>query len=109
MEPEFDADGYPTAGMLSKIATWPGGKHPDWSDFFAYIKAAWAYAEAGYWKEKDGVYELSTAGWSGNESIIDAMEKNFVFWPLMWHSSTRGGHYIFRSHENWLKSKGVNI
>jgi hypothetical protein len=46
--------------------------------------------EGGYKK-----FEISTAGWSGNEDRIDALQKNH-FWFFWWHSSERGGHYVFQ-------------
>jgi hypothetical protein len=40
-------------------------------------------------------FDISTAGWSGNESLIRAMEKNSFMWATTWVQSRRGGHYIF--------------
>jgi hypothetical protein len=40
-------------------------------------------------------YILHTGGWSGHESIINALQKNELFWFLCWKSSHRGGHYVF--------------
>lgn len=37
----------------------------------------------------------STGGWSGNESIIGAMQKNRMVWNFLWEQSRRGGHYVF--------------
>jgi hypothetical protein len=39
--------------------------------------------------------ELHTFGWSGNESIVDALDKNVLFWMTCWEQSNRGGHYKF--------------
>ena len=44
-------------------------------------------------------YYISTAGWSGNETIIRAMQKNIMMWQLNWVQSRRGGHYIFELKE----------
>jgi hypothetical protein len=99
----LDDDGYPTDDALFLIENW------HWSDpkgWFEFIKSIWAYRDWG-WKEqevideitnkKEWCYYISTAGWSGNESIIRAMEKNGdgFFWHLNWVQSRRGGHYVF--------------
>jgi hypothetical protein len=107
----LDEDGYPTEKVLEYIKRW------HWSDakaMFDYIKDIWAYADFGYWKEevvsKDNYtnveyeeprlrYYISTAGWSGNESIIRAMQENTMLWGLNWVQSRRGGHYIFELKE----------
>lgn len=102
-----DADGYPTDEELKRIEEWPF--EAGLREWFAYIKAAGHYWPKGIfgWCEADHdadelfsrpyhAYYVSTGGWSGNESIIDAMQKNFVCWQLTWYSHRRGGHYEFR-------------
>jgi hypothetical protein len=107
----LDEDGYPTEKVLEYIKRW------HWSDaraMFEYIKDIWAYADFGYWREefvsRDDYnkmefkeprlrYYISTAGWSGNESIIRAMKENSMLWALNWVQSRRGGHYIFELKE----------
>jgi hypothetical protein len=91
-----DEPGYPSKAQLKRIATWP---IEDFKGWMAFIKTVWAYADWG-WHEQDGLYQISTAGWSGNESIIRAMEKN-PLWILGWQQSRRGGHYELR--DPWEK------
>ncbi len=85
---------YPTEEELKEITTAPHDKVLDMA------RALWYYPE--YWRTKPaprgeiGVHHLvSTGGWSGNESIIEAMMGNNLFWLIHWQSSTRGGHYVF--------------
>lgn len=88
-------DRYPTEEELNKIEQWP---HNDFLNLMDFIHNIWEYAEWGWREEKlkDAVeYDISTAGWSGNEDIIRALEKNPLFWMMCWQQSRRGGHYIF--------------
>jgi hypothetical protein len=39
--------------------------------------------------------ELHTGGWSGNEDIVEALQKNKMFWIMWWWKTERGGHYYF--------------
>ena len=97
----LDEDWYPTEDCLRAIELW------DWNDskgWFSFIKSVWYMASWG-WREgsmvtHDGFYnkmvyqyDISTAGWSGNESIIQAMKKNHMLWNECWVMSRRGGHY----------------
>lgn len=100
--PMLDDDGYPTQAALDVIEMW------HWSDakgWFTFIKSLWHLKSFGWtegiedhdWKPdgKTYKYHISTAGWSGNESIIRAMERNYMLWEFNWEQSRRGGHYIF--------------
>lgn len=60
------------------------------------MHSLWKYADAGYWRQRGRTYRISTAGWSGNESIIGVLQENRLFWILCWQRSRRGGHYVFR-------------
>jgi hypothetical protein len=101
----LDEDGYPTNDCLRVIEIW------DWQDprgWFEFIKQYWHLASWG-WGERDDkhdyrdcqvhLYNISTAGWSGNELIIGAMMKNNMLWNDCWVQSRRGGHYIFEVDE----------
>jgi hypothetical protein len=104
-ESYLDSDGYPTATVLEVIASWdPFEKDPH--ELMALIKRLWNYTAWGWSEQKvlnDSVYghvinyNISTAGWSGNESLIYALQSNkHFFWNLYWEQSNRGGHYIIQ-------------
>lgn len=88
----MDADGYPDDAELERVKTWP---HSDIPGLFEFVRERWQYADAGYWTQDGRTYRISTAGWSGNESLIGAMKQNLAFWAFCWQSSRRGGHYEF--------------
>ena len=103
----LDEDGYPTDHALELIENWP---FRDARGCFEFVKDLWYSADYG-WRETDEPHEIwpermvhryyiSTCGWSGNESIIRALEnnKNWI-WTLNWVQSRRGGHYIFELKE----------
>lgn len=102
----MDEDGYPTDAALDVIRLWHWSDAKNW---FKFIENLWVYRDWG-WKEKDEPhdrnkektikrYYVSTAGWSGNEDIIRAMQDNGMMWHLNWVQSRRGGHYIFELRE----------
>lgn len=94
-----DKDGYPTEEELARITSWPVDNQLGW---FAFIKSCWWAADWG-WSEDDECDEgkdrraffISTGGWSGNESIIEAMQGNRILWSMTWRSHRRGGHWEF--------------
>lgn len=98
-----DDDGYPTEEMLDKIAKWDY----NFNDLMRFIEPYWNFSNYGYWsesqigelRERVTEYNVSTAGWSGNEDIIRALQENRIFWSLCWVQSKRGGHYIFEVKE----------
>jgi hypothetical protein len=98
-EATFDADGYPTSESLRRISDWPYDDPVGW---FRFIYRCWWQPGWG-WHEAPALddfnrpvhrYSISTGGWSGNEDVIGAMQKSFL-WHLTWESSRRGGHYVF--------------
>lgn len=105
----LDGDGYPVVEDLERIK----GFKPFEDDVFAFmdeLRGLWAYADSGYWKEEPDPdlphhpdqrkYSLRTAGWSGNEETIATLQENpHFFWALFWHSTTRGGHYVFKVYQ----------
>lgn len=99
----MDAEGYPELHELKAIKKWP---YTNFLGLLDFIEERWAYAESGYFSKKWGkdnlfkkpelVVNMSTAGWSGNESIIDSLLKNRMFCMCWYHSWRRGGHYVFK-------------
>lgn len=84
---------YPTEEELARVESWPNAD--DFEALMEYVKSLWWAADWG-WSQKGRRYYVSTGGWSGNEDLIGAMGRNFVFWVLCWESSRRGGHYRFK-------------
>lgn len=87
-------DGYPDEDELRRIREWPHeGGFPGLMDF---VRERWAYADWGWTVDGETkTYRISTGGWSGNESLVEALQENTMFWTLCWESSRRGGHYEF--------------
>jgi hypothetical protein len=104
----FDADGYPTDEALSYIRNWGSEKNEEknelvfgkffsssnTSELIEYVKSLWNYGDYAY-KEEDGLFELHTLGWSGNESIVYEL-KNTILWMMKLRAHQVGGHYYFK-------------
>lgn len=90
---------YPTDEDLKRIDDWPNDDPHGLLDFIASI---WSYADWG-WQELEGregedatrVVLASTAGWSGNEDIMEHCRMNFFVYHQFFDSYRRGGHYQF--------------
>ena len=99
-----DGDGYPTDAALWCVENWPWDDQRGWFDFINSIwwMPEWGWTEVdepGWDDEVEHLIKMSTGGWSGNESVILAMQKNNMLWYLTWVQSRRGGHYIFELKE----------
>lgn len=101
--PTFDVDGYPSEQTLQTIREWPpqesAGQPIRFIQLMKFMQEAWRYADCGYFQVEGDNYHISTAGWSGNESLIEALQENFIFWSVCWRLSRRGGHYEFEVKE----------
>jgi hypothetical protein len=100
----LDDDGYPTDNALTIIEKWHWDDSNGW---FKFINDIWHLRSWGWseglekheWDDKNVYrYHISTAGWSGNESIIRAMQNNSMMWSMTWIQSRRGGHFIFEEY-----------
>jgi hypothetical protein len=77
------------------------------NELYDYIEPLWKYPDR-FVRTKHTLY-LSTGGWSGNESIIEALQKNFLFWSMYWFRSRRGGHYWFNDKLSFNDKSVLNI
>jgi hypothetical protein len=50
---------------------------------------------------------MSTAGWSGNEDMVDAIPP--MWWSLHWRGSKWGGHHILRLDLNDHRSVEITV
>jgi hypothetical protein len=114
-EPTFDKDGYPTDETLAVIRCW-SYEEGFWT-LMEFVKEAWS--DYGWLEncpskiepifkgeEDDGRYWCgATGGWSGNESILAALEHNVMFSALCWNASVRGGYHEYHIPKMNLKSK----
>jgi transcriptional regulator with XRE-family HTH domain len=92
----LDVDGYPTDNTLDIIQTYPGYQG-NWKWLMEAI--APLFCKHGRWESIDGIYwQVATGGWSGNESIIRALQKNTLFWSMCWQLSKKGGYYEFKTN-----------
>lgn len=92
-------DVYPTETELESIEKWPIGSSADITALLDVVRAMWWCRENGVVRSAENIWELHTWGWSGNEDIIEALQKNLIFWGVAWVSSRRGGHYEFEVPE----------
>jgi hypothetical protein len=93
-QPLLDQDGYPYKESLQIIEEWQPGEANSFHGLMDFIHSLWWCPEWGFYRDGT-LYRLSTGGWSGNESIIEALERNRLFWMFCWRSSHRGGRYEF--------------
>jgi hypothetical protein len=92
---------YPSDAELKRVKTW---EPADFDGLMEYVAEIWAYPE--YIRQEGDKWHVSTGGWSGNEDIIRAMSRNYIWWALHWEQSRRGGDYIFSGRE--IKTGGTS-
>jgi hypothetical protein len=102
---------YPSDTALDLIEHWDliegdDGSHEKLYKLLDFVRDLWEYPDRftmgrlrphDLFKDKKvRTLYLSTGGWSGNESIIGALERNYLFWAMFWYRSQTGGHYWFK-------------
>ncbi len=93
----FDEDGYPTEEILMVVEKWDIVKYGS-DQLLELVRNLWNWREDLFILKgkKIKTLVLHTGGWSGNESIIYSLKRNFVFWGFYWEKHIRGGHYYFK-------------
>jgi hypothetical protein len=101
----FDSNGYPTEKLLNRISKLcPSNKQDPW-EIVDFIISVWHWGDMMVTIDREkNCFQISTGGWSGNESIIFALEKS-IFWACYWYKSQRGGHYWFEVKEIYGKNE----
>lgn len=108
---------YPTEEALKTIREWDSS---DPRGLLDYIGPYWENHAWPIKQYKFGVQwmvQMSTGGWSGNESIIGELdsfireaiagskERNNMFFTKYWYRTERGGHYWFLIPLDDMKKK----
>jgi hypothetical protein len=88
---------YPRDDELKRIAAWP---LTDWPGMMEFVHSLWWMPGWGWQEFADPAngnrwWILATGGWSGNESLIEAMQANAIPWMVHWEWTRRGGQYAF--------------
>mgnify|MGYP001616645943 FL=1 len=87
-------DSYPTDADLDAIEAWDL-QEQGVEGFVTLLRDMWRYDGFKLTGKRVLNLQLHTAGWSGNEDVIKALQGT-MFWTLYWTRSNRGGHYYFR-------------
>ncbi len=120
----IDNEGYPTPEALDYIKNWSIHTHTDsissngnaksgkffgkgkFDELIEYIKTIWTYKDAIEYE--NGLLEIHTYGWSGNEDIIDELKLTDL-WLLKFRCERTGGHYYFKVTDyndfDWVVTK----
>ena len=69
----------------------------DTTKLIEFIEQLWWMPDWGFkFNKENKTLSLHTGGWSGNESIMSALQENEFFFTLHWNKTERGGHYYFK-------------
>lgn len=88
---------YPDEAEMAALETMPAFTRADCLKVLEAAESIWI--RVGTVTRLCDEFRFITGGWSGNEDILDALGKNFVFWSQCWKSSHRGGKFVFELPE----------
>ena len=91
---------YPDEAELEQLRNWEAEDLDGLIEFL--IDGHWWLPEWGINDVGEGVWHVSTGGWSGNEDRIEAIQENMMWWMLNWHMTRRGGHYVFQNINEYV-------
>ena len=89
-EPTFDRDGYPTEETLAVIRAWP---FADSANVLPFIAAAWHWDDMAQ-ETRPGLWVFATGGWSGNESLLHALQESVARFAFR-HLTTRASFHVY--------------
>ena len=96
----LDADGYPVELTLTLLREWP--QERGYKTILEFIHLLWRWPDIVQirtpWQGCTEYY-FATGGWSGNESLIEALAENKMFMAACWLRTCRGGLHVFRVAE----------
>lgn len=107
--PTFLEDGSLNPETISIIKNWDCINNGT-EELMKYVMGCWNYhyGKIQYGKRDNRkTITFITGGWSENEYVLSALEQNIIFYPLLWHSSYRGGKTIFYMPEHKCKPQPI--
>ena len=89
-------DGYPTEAALAAIHTFTGSAKELVEVLYQGMRAYGVVTIEPKDDDRREIVEvyIATGGWSGNESIVSALQRSF-FWFAYWEQTRRGGAFWF--------------
>lgn len=107
--PTFDRDGYPTDETLDRIERWPVQSVDDvrtcldfvtdsWDNHYGGVSRTLSSTELSMVHAQKGekFIRFATGGWSGNEALIAALQRNTQVHTFSCVATVRGGLHIYR-------------
>ncbi len=105
----MDEDGYPEEEELQDIRDAAGFQPEDACALLERVRQLWHWPNYATVTEAGDKlrHEFCTGGWSGNESLIEALQDNTMFWLRWWQLSERGGRYVFETPNAKVSGAGT--